>query len=411
MDAEIICIGSELLLGQTIDTNAAYISQKLAGIGINVFYHTTVGDNRVRLLTTFKRAVHRADIVITTGGLGPTVDDITLETITQALQKKLLLNGHVLRNIKAHFQSRHIPMPRSNLRQALIPEGAQTLKNSVGTAPGLIITHEKKILISLPGVPAEVKPMIEDDVLGYLKTRFPSNWLILSHKVKTTGLAESQVNQKVKDILQLKPPLTVGIYAHTQSVDLHVNAKAHTKQKAEKLIKPVINKIKSRLKEYIYAYDDDTMEEVVARALTKRKKSVSVAESCTGGLIGKRLTATSGSSKRFPLSIVAYSNTIKSCLLNIPAEILKKYGAVSKETSTLMANNIKQIANTDLGLAVTGIAGPTGATQEKPIGTVYIALSSARKTRCQKFHFHGDREAVRLRASQAALDMLRRYLT
>jgi len=410
MQAEIICIGTEILLGRIVNSNAAYLSKKLASLGIDVFHHTTVGDNHTRLFTALKRAMHRSDIVLTTGGLGPTVDDLSLEIIGQAVERRLILNPAVLKEIKEHFHKRHIPMPKANLRQALIPEGAKVLKNEIGTAPGLIIPFDKKVLIAFPGVPKEMKPMMERDAIPYLAKHFAGSGVIVSRTAKTTGLAESQVNKKVKTILRIKPPVTVGIYVHTASVDLNITAKAKNRRQAQKLIAPVERKICSRLKEHVYGKDEETLEEIVAQGLKKGKKTVTVAESCTGGLIAKRLTNISGSSKYFPLGLVAYSNQAKQTLLGISPETLKQYGAVSKEVARQMAANIRQLAKTNLGLAVTGIAGPTGATKDKPVGLVYIALASARKIQCQEFHFHGDRDSVRLRASQAALDMLRRYL-
>ena len=410
MQAEIVSIGTELLLGKTVNTNTAYLGKKLSSLGIDLFYQTTVGDNPVRLFTVLKRALHRSDIVIATGGLGPTVDDITLEVIAQVVQKRLILNPAVLKDIKNHFQRRHIPMPKDNMRQALIPEGAKSLKNEVGTAPGLIIPCEKKVLIALPGVPQEMKPMMERDVIAYLGKNFAGNWVIVSRKIKTTGLAESQVNQKAKDILKSKPPVTVGIYVHTESVDLNITAKAKNKRQAEKLINPVERKICSRLKEYIYGKDTQTLEEVVASGLNKSRRTIAVAESCTGGLVSKRLTNISGSSRYFPLGLVVYSNKSKQSLLGIPKEVLKGSGAVSKEVAQILAKNVKELAKTDLGLGITGIAGPTGATKDKPVGLTFIALATPRKIQCQEFHFHGDRTAVRLRASQAALEMVRRYL-
>ncbi|MCQ9207970.1 MAG: competence/damage-inducible protein A [Omnitrophica bacterium] len=410
MQAEIVCIGTELLLGRIVNSNAAYLSKKLASLGIDVFHHTTVGDNHTRLFTVLKRAMHRSDIVIATGGLGPTVDDITLEIVAQVIERNLSLNPVVLKDIKEHFHKRHIPMPKANLRQALIPKGAKVLKNEVGTAPGLIIPFDKKVLIALPGVPKEMKPMMKHDVIVYLAKHFAGNWVIVSRSVKTTGLAESQVNQKVKDILKIKPPVTVGIYTHTDSVDLNITAKAKNKRQAQKLIAPVERKICSRLKEHIYGKDGETLEEVVAQGLRKGKKTLAVAESCTGGLIAKRLTNISGSSKYFPLGLVAYSNQAKQTLLSISPETLKKYGAVSKEVARQMALNIRQLAKTNLGLGITGIAGPTGATKDKPLGLVYIALATPHKIFSQEFHFHGDRSSVRQRASQAALDILRQHL-
>lgn len=410
MQAEICSIGTELLLGKSVNTNAAYLSKKLSGLGIDLFYQTTVGDNRLRLFKVLKRAMQRSDIVLATGGLGPTVDDITLEVIAQATQRRLILNPVVLKRIKDHFHRRHIAMPRANIRQALIPEGARSLKNEVGTAPGLIIPYDKKVLIALPGVPAEMELMMKNDVVPYLAKHFAGGWVIVQRIIKTTGLAESQINQKVKALLNLKPPLTVGIYVHTDRVDLNITAKAKDVRQGQRLIMPVERKIRQRLKEYIYGEDRQTLEEVVAQALNKTGRTLAVAESCTGGLISKGLTNISGSSRYFPLGLVAYSNQVKQSLLGVPRNILKRFGAVSKEAARLMAKNIRELAKTDLGLGVTGIAGPKGATKNKPVGLVHIALASPRKVQCKKFYFHGDRSAVRLRASQAALDMVRRYL-
>ncbi|MFH1245639.1 MAG: competence/damage-inducible protein A [Candidatus Omnitrophota bacterium] len=410
MQAEIVSIGTELLLGKTINTNAAYLSKHLATLGIDHFYQTTVGDNQIRLFTALKRALHRSDIVITTGGLGPTVDDITLETLAQVTQKKLILNPSVLKDITNHFQKRHLTMPKKNLRQALIPEGATPIKNTLGTAPGLLIPIEKKALIALPGVPQELKPMMEHSVVPYLTRYFAKDWVILSRSIKTTGLAECKVNQKVEDMLKLTPPLTVGIYAHTEGVELNITAKAKNKSQAKKLIAPIERKIRSRLKEYIYGEDAQTLEEVVARALTTRKKTVAVAESCTGGLVSQRLTNLSGSSRYFLLGLVAYDNKMKESLLNIPSDTLKEFGAVSEETAGLMAEHVRQLANSTLGLGITGIAGPQGATKDKPVGLVYIALATAQKKCCAHFYFHGDRNDIRLRAAQAALEMIRKHL-
>ncbi|NQS99945.1 MAG: competence/damage-inducible protein A [Candidatus Omnitrophica bacterium] len=411
MHAEIVCIGTEITQGEIVNSNASYLSKKLAQLGIDVCYHTTVDDDSVRLYTALKRAMHRSDIVITTGGLGPTVDDITLGIIGQATQKKMILNPQILRNIKDHFHQRHIAMPKDNVRMALVPEGARPLKNEVGTAPGLIMPNESKVLVALPGVPAEMRAMMERDVIAYLAKHFPAQKAIVSRTIRTTGLAESQVNQRVKDILKLEPPTTVGIYVHTHCVDLTITARAKSKLQAKKLIAAVEKKIRSRLKAYIYGQDQQTLEQTVAQALIKKKKTIAVAESCTGGLISKRLTSIGGSSRYFPLGLVAYSNQTKKSLLGLSEQTLKDHGAVSPQVAQALAQNVQQLAKADLGLGVTGIAGPSGGTKEKPVGLVYIALATPRKIQCQEFLFHGDRSAVRLRASQAALDMLRQYLT
>ena len=408
--AQIISIGTELLLGHITNTNASYLSQKLAQLGINVYYHQTVGDNPRRLRNSLKNALNFSDIVITTGGLGPTVDDITLEVIAKVIKKDLVFSREILKDIKKHFNKRNLNMPPSNIRQAYIPKGAIALKNKVGTAPGLIIKFNKKLLITLPGPPAELIPMTEKYLIPFLKTKYSSGWIIKSRVIKIAGLPESVVNEKVSDILKSPPPVTVGIYAHPAQVDLKITAKAKSEKRANKIIKPLENEIRKRLGNYIFGLDSQSLEEIVARLLTKQKKTLSIAESCSGGLVSNLLTDIPGSSRYFKLGFIAYSNQAKISQLKISPKIIKKYGAVSPGVARAMATAVRKLAKTNLSLGITGIAGPSGGAKTKPIGLVYIALASSKEAWVDKFIFLGNRAAIKLKTATAALDILRKYL-
>ncbi len=428
MQSEIICAGTEILLGHIVNTNATYISQKLAEIGINLYYHTVVGDNPERLNSTIKNSLKRSDIVIITGGLGPTVDDITLETISKVTHRPLILNGKELKRIKSCFSAIGVPMAESNIRQAYIPKGAIIINNNMGTAPGFIIELGRKVLIALPGVPLELTPMMEDTVIPYIKEKFysggMSDWaggLIKSRTLKITGLGESKVNEEVSDLLKMSGNVTVGIYAHVAQVDLKITAKAHDEPQAVYLISPVEEEIRNRLGNYIFGTDTDTLESVAAKFLVENNLTISTAESCTGGGLAKRLTDIPGSSAYFKLGIIAYSNEAKIERLNVPKEMLKRYGAVSSQVAIKMADAVRKSARTDIGVSITGIAGPAGATKTKPVGLVYIALSKKTigKTGetpvlpiiCKRFNFQGSRDTIRFKATQSALDMLRNYMS
>lgn len=410
MNAEIINIGTELLLGYTIDTNSAYISQRLSSIGIDVFFRTTVGDNKERLLSALEIAGGRSDIIITNGGLGPTVDDITFETISEFTHKPIKFNKKVLGDAEAHFKKRHIKMPLCNKRQAYVPEGSLIMKNDVGTAPGIILETNKKLLIALPGPSFEMKPMVDNLMIPHLKKCFALKNIIKSRTIKITGLPESTVNEKIKDLLKLSPPITVGIYTSPYQIELRITAKARYEKTADKEIKKIEQIINSRLKSHIFGADSDTLEETAGKLLLKNKKTVSIAESCTGGLLSNRLTNISGSSKYFKIGVVCYSNESKISQLGVSGKLIKKYGAVSKETALAMANNIKKISGTDIGIGITGIAGPSGATKTKPVGLVYIALSTDKKNICNKFNFIGDRITIKIKSAEAAMEMVRRLL-
>lgn len=409
MKAEIIGIGTEILLGQIVNTNSAYLSRGLAEQGIDAYYHLTVGDNPLRLYTAIIRALGRSDIVITTGGLGPTLDDITLETIAKVVQKPLIFKKEILTRIKTHFKKRHIRMPQNNIRQAYIPKGARWLKNGVGTAPGLIIETSGKILIALPGPPRELTPMFKHDLVAYLGKISPKKSVILTRTLKTTGLVESQVHPKIKDFLTLSGNTTVGIYAHPSQIDLKITTKAKNRSLARKKIEAVEKKIRKRLGGLIFGVDEQTMEGVVAKLL--KNKTLAIAESCTGGLLSSRLTDIPGISKNLLLSLVTYSNKAKTELLDVSGDMLKKYGAVSAPVAKTMAANVRKLANADIGIGITGIAGPDGGGKKKPVGLVQIALSTGKTTTHKEYFFLGERKIIKFRATQAALDILRHYLT
>jgi nicotinamide-nucleotide amidase len=411
MRAEIICIGTELLLGDIVNTNASFIAKKLAGLGIDHYFQTTVGDNPARLADTITNGLNRSDIVITTGGLGPTVDDITTEIIAKISSKKLILERAVLKDISDFFRKMNKKIPKDTLRQALIPEGAKWLKNPYGTAPGLIVEAGKKAIIALPGPPREMRPMVERYVIPYLKCRRQRTenrgQIIKTRSIKLIGLAEASVNAKVKDLLNLSGPTTVGIYAKQGEVELKVMAKADTEAAADSGIKKVEKIIRKKLKSCIYGVDKETLADNVVSGLIKRRKTIAVAESCTGGLLSNYITNVPGSSKVFMEAAVSYSNESKIKDLGVKPETLKKYGAVSPQIAREMAAGIRKKADTDIGIGITGIAGPTGATRSKPVGLVYIALSISKKIFCRQFNFLGSRTEIKHQAAQAALDMLR----
>lgn len=373
MKAEIISIGTEILLGQILNTNQQWLSVKLAALGIGVYHHSTVGDNPERLSSALEAGLRRSDIVITTGGLGPTVDDITLQVI-----------------------SRTFPL-----------ESSTVVKNLLGTAPGFIYGIGEKLLIALPGPPRELNPMFERAVAPFLRKRFRGEGVLKVRTIKMTGLSESAADRKVTDLLNSPPPLTVGIYAKPALVELKIMAKAANEMRAKTLIDKADRKITSRLGKYIFGRDDETLEGAVGSLLARSRNTLAVAESCTGGLISSRITDVPGSSAYFRMGIVAYSNDIKSGLLGVRGVTLRRHGAVSRQTAVEMAKNVRKSAGADIGLSVTGIAGPSGAVKNKPVGLVYIAVSTKDRTVCREFRFRGEREVIKFRSSQAALDLLR----
>ena len=423
MNAEVIAIGTELLLGYTVNDDAAHVSRALAGLGIHCYRHLTVGDNPARLAEAIRASLERADLVVTCGGLGPTVDDITLETIAAVTGCRLIHRPAILRKIQARFRRLGIRMPPSNRRQALLPEGAVELPNAIGTAPGFLLklkhvdnsivsrfkSQAPKILAALPGPPSELVPMLEKRLVPRLR-RLTGGAAIRSRTLKTTGLTESEVDAKVQDLLRMTGAATVGIYAHPGQVDLRITARAVSVTAAGRLLSRLEKKIRRRLGKLIYGADSETLEQTVCAFLKKLRRTLAVAESCTGGLVQHRLTETAGASDVFLGGVVAYSNSVKRSTLGVSETCLKKHGAVSPQTARAMAEGVRRLTGSDSGLAVTGIAGPTGGSRKKPVGLVYIALSADRKTQTRRFLFSGTRSQIKLKASQAALDLLRLHL-
>ncbi len=410
MKTELIAVGTELLLGYTVNTNTAFLSRRLAELGVDCYHHVTVGDNPARLAEAVKAGLARADCVITCGGLGPTVDDITLPTLTKVAQRPLVLDHAVLSRIRERFTRMRIPMPQSNLRQAYVPRGALVLPNKVGTAPGFLLPLRTKLLIALPGPPKELEPMVTDQVLPWLKAHRGLTGLLRSRTLHLTGITESEVDERVADLLKLKGAVTVGIYAHAGQVDLRITAKGETPAALQKATRKVEQDIRARMGGVVFGVDDETLEQVVGTLLMKSRKTVALAESCTGGLIGHRLTQVPGSSAYFLGGVVAYANAVKTALVGVPAALLRQHGAVSDPVVREMAAGIRKTLRADYGLAVTGIAGPTGGTAQKPVGTVHLAVADAKQVASRALHLTGDRAIIKARAAQAALDLLRTTL-
>lgn len=408
MRAEIISVGTEILLGHIVNTNASYLAKKLALLGIDLHYQTTVGDNPARLVSVLEKALSRSDVVITTGGLGPTVDDITLCAIGSATSRALVFDKKIKASIDRYFKKRGRKTPKDALRQSKVPRGSCWFENKVGTAPSLLMEHDKKLIIALPGPPRELIPAFEKDIIPYLKGKGAiGDWTIKTKSIKIVGLVEVEVNRIVKDLLSIGPKTTLGIYAHLGEVDLKITSKAKNEKAADREIKKIEKKIRKRLGNYVYGVDNETLESIVGEILTKCGKTLAIAESCTGGLIANRISDISGSSAYLKMGVVAYSNKAKTDLLGVSHEKLKKYGAVSKEVALEMAKGVKNISKADISIGVTGIAGPKGETKKKPIGLVYIAVASNKIKMVKKCLFTGNRREIKHQASTTALNLLR----
>lgn len=409
MNVEILAVGSELLLGQIANTDAQYISQRLSQLGINVYYHTVVGDNRQRMLEALKIASSRADIIITTGGLGPTLDDITKETVAEYLGLPLVLHQPSVDVINEYFKSRNRICTQNNFKQAMFPEKAIVLKNSVGTAPGAIIEENGKIYIILPGPPRELKPMFDNYVIPYLEQK--SGEKIFSRILRIYGMGESMVEEKVRDLLEKQQNPTIAPLASFGEVTLRLTVKCKRDEDPLPFIKPLEDEIRKRLGDVVYGADEDTLESVVVDLLKKNNSSLATAESCTGGLIANRITNVPGASEVFLEGFITYSNESKVKRLGVSEETLKRYGAVSSETAEEMVRGVLEVSGAQIGIGVTGIAGPGGGTPDKPVGLVYIGIGSKNDgIKVEKHNFHGNREQIKQSVANAALDSIRRLL-
>jgi nicotinamide-nucleotide amidase len=409
LTAEIIAIGSELLTPDRTDTNSLWLTEKLNGIGIEVKLKTIVGDDDARLEEAIKDALRRSRVVITTGGLGPTEDDITRKIAARALSRRLLFNEKVLSAISEKFERMGRGMPEINSRQAMVIQGAEVLDNPHGTAPGMYLEHNNCAVVLLPGPPREMRPMFENFVQPRLALK-AGDLRVVRRVLRVVGLGESAVDERIAPIYtQYKNPQTTILFNRSE-IEIHLTAHAKTEKDAELLLDGLAGQIEERLGHSIFAFRGETMEEVVGLRLAVNGFSLGVAESCTGGLISQRLTEVPGSSVYFKEGVVAYSNDAKTRSLGVDSELIRQHGAVSAVVVEAMAEGIRHRADTDFGLAVTGIAGPGGATEDKPVGLVFIALSDDAHTEHRKLMLPGDRHLIRWRASQAALDLLRRRL-
>jgi len=410
MGTEILTIGTELLLGQIMDTNASWIAQRLAEAGIDLFCKTTVGDNTARIEAALRQALNRADVIITTGGLGPTEDDLTRDVVAAVLGRPLHLDPSVLAHIERRFAHRKIPMPENNRKQAMVPEGAEVLPNPNGTAPGLFLEDDGRCIACLPGVPAEMKPLLTEQVIPRIREAFGIRSRIVSRVLKTCGISESKVDQAIGDYFREMRNPTIGVLAHAGEIHVRLTCKGEDPAEITRMLDDLEGKIRERLGPLIFGRDDEKLEALVGQLLREREATLAVAESCTGGLIASRLTDVSGSSEYFERGVVAYSIPAKEEILGVPQEMIREFGAVSLPVVRAMADGVRRESRTTFGLATTGIAGPTGGTPEKPVGLVCIALAWDGGDVAREYRLHGGRELIKYRAAQMALEMLRRHL-
>lgn len=406
MKVELICVGTEILLGNIVNTNAAYLSEKCAELGLSCYFQTVVGDNEERLSQVLETAVGRSDIVILSGGLGPTEDDLTKETAVKVCGRQLYLHEPSREAIGNYFAERGIEPTDNNWKQAMLPEGAIVLENHNGTAPGAIIETDRARVILLPGPPNELYPMFEESVAPYLASL--NSQVISSTTVKICGVGESKAETMVKDLIDTQTNPTIATYAKTGEVHIRVTAGAEDKKSAAKLIKPVVKELKARFGNHVYTTDESvTLEKSVADLLLANGLTITCAESCTGGLLSARLVNVPGISEVYKFGMVTYSNKAKRRFLGVKKSTLQKHGAVSEKTAEEMAKGAALECKADVAVAITGIAGPDGGTPEKPVGLVYIACYVKGKTTVKKCQFSGNRGKIRESAVSSALTLTR----
>jgi len=409
MTAEIICVGTELLLGNIVNTNAAFLSEKLAYLGINCYFQTVVGDNRDRLLSVINTALSRADILIFSGGLGPTEDDLTKETVAEALGKKLIRDKWAEQEIADYFALRGRIPTDNNWKQADVIEGCEILYNKNGTAPGIFVSEGEKTVILLPGPPLELKSMFTDSVMPKLQQK--CGQVFYSQTVKIVGPGESSVETQILDMLNTQENPTIAPYAKTGEVHLRVTARAKDEKEAREKTAPVVEELYRRFGNAVYTTDaDETLEMALTKLLIKKKYTMTTAESCTGGMIAARMVNAPGVSAVLKSGFITYANEAKEELLGVSHDTLEKFGAVSRETAEEMAEGAVKAAHTDVAVAVTGIAGPDGGTKEKPVGLVYIGVNVRGNVEVREYHFSGSRQKIRESVTAAALTFLREKL-
>ena len=413
--AAIIAVGSELLTPSRVDTNSLHITERLNALGIDVRMKAAVGDDREELTHVFRAFLGRADLVVLSGGLGPTDDDVTREVVAAALGRALTEDAGITERLRARFSARGftMPMPESNRRQAMVPAGARVLENANGSAPGLWLDEGAKVVLLLPGPPRELKPMLAGLVEGPLRER-ASGLLLVRRVLKIAGRIESQTDEALQPLYRQwegrTPRIDATILAALGQIELHLSARAESRERIDAALDAAVNEVCAVLGQDVFSSDGRPLEHVVGDMLADRGWRIAVAESCTGGLITSRLTDIAGSSRYVERAVVTYANEAKIDLLGVPPETIAAHGAVSEPVALAMAGGVRARSGVDVGLAVTGIAGPGGGSAEKPVGTVAVAAAAGETIRSRTFRFHGEREQVKFQASQAALDMVRRIL-
>ncbi|MFW5793413.1 MAG: competence/damage-inducible protein A [Bacteroidota bacterium] len=410
MQAEIISIGDELLIGQVVNTNASWMSEKLNEVAVSVRYITTISDNEEDMMHLLETAYNRSDLVILTGGLGPTKDDKTKDVLVKFFNTSLELNETVLEDIKAYLNKRSVELNELNRNQAMTPKGCEIIRNPEGTAPGLVFKKKDKTVIAVPGVPYEMKHMFDDHIIPTLK-KSQKQRNIVHRTVLTQGMAEAMLAEKLEDWEnELPEDIKLAYLPSSSTVRLRLSGKGKSREEVKEKIQREIDKLKKIIPDYIYGYDDDTLEKIVIDILSKEDKTLSIAESCTGGYISHLITSVPGSSECFEGSVISYSNNIKEKHLNVPGDLIEKHGAVSSQVAEAMAEGVRKSFKTDYAVSVTGIAGPSGGTKEKPVGLVYIAVAAADNVYSKKYLFGDKRQRNIERSAVTALNMLRKEI-
>lgn len=413
--AEIITIGDELLFGHVVDTNAAYISETITAAGARVVWRTTVGDNVDLIIEAMARAMQRCELVVTTGGLGPTNDDLTKKAICKYFKRPLVFHDEILEKIEERFKARGIAMPAINQNQALQPQGAEFIENEIGSAVGIAIEEGGHLFVSLPGIPDEMKMMTSGWIADRVRT-LAGSLLTIHRKIKVVGLFESALFEKIADLVenrggtQPEDKISIAFLPSLRGIEIRLTVTTRNESDGRNQIAQLEKKIADRVGAYIFGYDDDTLPAAVGRLLRQSGATLSVAESCTGGLLGKLITDTPGSSEFFVGGVIAYSNELKNRLLGVPREIISSYGAVSEQCAQAMAYGVRRVTGATIGLSITGIAGPDGGTPEKPVGLIYIGLSNAEKTIVAENRYGAGRARNRERSVTEALNMIRKNL-
>ena len=412
MKVGIMTIGSELISGKTQDTNSSFIARQLHAQGWQTSVIMSVPDDQGAIKEGLDYIMSLSDAVVVTGGLGPTADDITTSAIARAFGLGIYTDQAALKHIRDRFEKFHLKWTANNEKQAHIPEGAETIKNPVGMAWGYSLKRDGKIIAVIPGVPSEVKRMVPDGIIAIMRKEFRDTaGYVESRTIKLSGITEANVDQVLADVDFGSLGVNIGFYPNFPEIQIVLTAIAATEKDAKERIIVADERVSERLQQHIFAYDQDTLEGIVAGLLTDKNLTLAVAESCTGGLVTDRLTDVPGSSAFLERGVIAYSNDCKADLLEVPENVLKELGAVSEQTAVSMAEGVRKLGKCNLGISTTGIAGPTGGTAEKPVGTVFIALADGTKTFCRHHTFRWDRRRNKTMMSQAALMMLKRYLT